>query len=344
MTSAIDGRYSRSEAYAGIGAVGQAAIGRARLALVGVGAVGTVAAEIAVRAGFSSVMLIDRDVVEESNLQRQFLFDEEDARSALPKAEAAAANLSRMNSAVAIRPIVADLDFRNAETVLAGHDVVLDGSDNFETRLLVSDAGKKFGFPTIYAACVGAEGLVAVTTPDPAWPCLRCYLGALPAGGTGPTCETAGVVPSLPPLIASLAMSEALRIAVGKGPSRGVLTLSLWEGDVSPVRAFASANPSVMCDVCAGRRYPSIEGEGASEVARMCGRNSVQVTSNGGRPDLDEIERRWARLGAVQRSAHVLSVPVEGVTLTLFSDGRCVVRGTDDLARARNLHAKYVGG
>ena len=338
-------RYSRSEAFKGIGPAGQERIGRSSIAFVGVGAVGTVAAEIAVRSGFGRVSLIDRDVVDLSNLQRQFLFDEEDARSGAPKAEAAAAKLARMNSGVAIRPFVTDLEGPNAEELLAGHEILFDGADNFETRLLVSDAGKRFGIPSIYAACVGAEGLVAVSTPDPTCPCLRCYLGALPAGGTGPTCETDGVVPALPPLVASLAMSEALRLAVGRAPSRGVLTLSVWEGDVSPVRAFASAKPTVLCDVCAGRRYPALEGEGASEAVRLCGRNSVQVAARGRqKPDLESIARAWSRLGSVQRSPHVLSVPVEGVTLTLFSDGRCVVRGTDDLVRARDLYSKYVAG
>jgi adenylyltransferase/sulfurtransferase len=343
MSDSGSRRYARSESFAGIGPAGQRRIRRAGVALVGVGAVGTVAAEIAVRSGFGRVSLIDRDVVDESNLQRQFLFDEDDARAVSPKAEAAAAKLSRMNSEVALRPVVADLDFRNAEAILAGHDVIVDGSDNFETRFLVSDAGKRFGIPTIYAACVGSEGLVAASTPDPACPCLRCFLGALPPGGTGPTCETAGVVPALPPLVASLAMSEALRLAAGKPASRGVLTLSVWEGDVSPVRAFASAKPTVLCDVCAGRRYPALEGEGASEAVKLCGRNSVQVTSRGRpRPDLDRIAQAWSRLGSLQRSEHVLSVPVEGVTLTLFSDGRCVVRGTDDFARARDLYSRYV--
>lgn len=338
-------RYSRSEAFQGIGPAGQERIGRSSIVFVGVGAVGTVAAEIAVRSGFGRVSLIDRDVVDESNLQRQFLFDEEDARSGAPKAEAAAAKLARMNSAVAIRTFVTDLESRNAEELLAGHEILFDGADNFETRLLVSDAGKRFGIPSIYAACVGAEGLVAVSTPDPACPCLRCYLGALPAGGTGPTCETDGVVPALPPLVASLAMSEALRLASGRAPSRGVLTLSVWEGDVSPVRAFASAKPTVLCDVCAGRRYPALEGEGASEAVRLCGRNSVQVAARGRpRPDLESIARAWSRFGSVQRSPHVVSVPVEDVTLTLFSDGRCVVRGTDDLVRARDLYSKYVAG
>jgi molybdopterin/thiamine biosynthesis adenylyltransferase len=337
-------RYSRSLLFPGIGPEGQRRIGSRRLAIVGVGAVGSAAAEIAVRAGFGEVMLVDRDVVEESNLQRQFLFDEEDARLVRPKAEAAAEKLSRMNSEVRVRPVVEDLSFENAEAILFGQDIVVDGCDNFETRLLVSDAGKKMGIPTIYAACVGSDGLVAVTTPDRACPCLRCYLGALPPAGTSPTCDTAGVVPSLPPLVASIAMSESLRLAVGRPPSRGVLTLSVWAENISPVRAFAAATPSALCDVCAGRRYPALEGEGASETVKLCGRASVQVkTLSRERPDFDRLERSLSRFGRVQRSSNVLSAPVEDVTLTLFSDGRCVVRGTGDPERAKSLYRKYVG-
>ena len=337
-------RYSRSLLFPGIGEEGQRRIGSRRLVIVGVGAVGSVAAEIAVRSGFGEVTLLDRDIVEESNLQRQFLFDEEDARDLRPKAEAAAAKLCRMNSAVRLSPVVEDLNFGNVETLLSGQDVVLDGCDNFETRFLVSDAGKKMGIPTIYAACVGSDGLVAVTLPERESPCLRCYLGALPPAGTGPTCDTAGVVPSLPPLVAALAMSEALRLAAGHAPSRGVLTLSVWAENISPVRAFAAATPSALCDVCARRRYPALEGEGASETVKLCGRSSVQVkTATRERPDFDRLEKSLSRFGKVQRTASVLSAPVEDVTLTLFSDGRCVVRGTDDPDRARSLYRKYVG-
>lgn len=337
-------RYSRSVLFPGIGPAGQGRIRSCRLAIVGVGAVGTVAAEIAVRAGFGSVTLIDRDIVESSNLQRQFLFDEEDARGGSPKAECAAAKLSRINAEVALAPVIEDLCFENAERLLAPHEVILDGCDNFETRFLVSDAGKKLGIPTIFAAAVASEGLVAVTLPDRGSPCLRCYLGALPPAGAGATCETAGVVPSLPPLVASLAMGEALRLAVGHPPSRGVLTLSVWATNVAPVRAFAAAAPSETCEVCAGRRYPALEGEGASELVKLCGRRSIQVrTSSRERPDFDRIEKALSQFGPVQRSLHVLSAPVEDVVLTLFSDGRCVVRGTEDPARARSLYRKYVG-
>jgi adenylyltransferase/sulfurtransferase len=338
-----DARHSRSELFAGIGPEGQSRIAATSLAIVGVGAVGSVAAEIAVRAGFGRVSLIDRDVVEESNLQRQFLFDEEDARAGLPKADAAARRLARIDGRTTLEPVVADLSFRNVD-LLSGHDVVIDGCDNFETRLLVSDFGKKNAVPTVYAGAVGAQGLVAVSMPAPDWPCLRCYLGALPPAGSSPTCDTEGIVPSLPGVVASLAAGEVLRIAVGKKPSRGVLTFSVWEGDVRPVRAFARASPSAICDACHGRRYPALEGEGASEVLRLCGRNAVQISAaTREAPDFDRLERVLSPHFRVQRSAHVLSFAAEGTILTLFSDGRCVVRGTEDFDRARSLYARYVG-
>jgi adenylyltransferase/sulfurtransferase len=338
-----DTRHSRSELFAGIGPEGQRRIAATSLAIVGVGAVGSVAAEIAVRSGFGRLTLIDRDVVEESNLQRQFLFDEEDARAGLPKAEAAARRLSRIDGRTALEPVVTDLSFRNVD-LLAGHDIIIDGCDNFETRLLVSDFGKNRAVPTVYAGAVGAQGLVAVSMPAPDWPCLRCYLGALPPAGSSPTCDTEGIVPSLPGVVASLAAGEALRIAVGKKPSRGVLAFSVWEGDVRPVRAFAKASPSVNCDACHGRRYPALEGEGASEVLRLCGRNAVQISAaTREAPDFDRLERVLSPNFRVQRSEHVLSFPAEGTILTLFSDGRCVVRGTEDFDRARSLYARYVG-
>jgi molybdopterin-synthase adenylyltransferase len=337
-------RYSRSEVFPGIGPEGQKRLGGARLAIVGVGAIGTVAAEIAVRAGFGHVTLFDRDVVDESNLQRQFLFEEEDARRGRPKAEAAAERLRACNSTVSIRAVVEDLAADNAVARLSGHDLLLDGSDNFETRFLVSDTGRKLAVPSIYAACVGSEGIVAVTRAQEGAPCLRCYLGALPRAGSGPTCDTAGVVPALPPLVASLAMAEALRLGVGQPPSRGVLTLTVWEGDIRPVRAFARARPSPECPVCAGNRYPALEGAESPEAVALCGRASVQVKPpRRERPDFDLLERALSRLGPVQRGENVLSAEVEDVTLTVFSDGRCVVRGTADLDRARRLCLKYVG-
>jgi adenylyltransferase/sulfurtransferase len=336
-------RYARSILFGGIGERGQERIGRFSLAFVGAGAVGAAAAEAALRAGFGRLTIIDRDVVEPSNLARQGLFDAEDAERIRPKAEAAAARLAEIDPSIPVRGVVEDLSPSNARELLSGHDLVFDASDNFETRLLVSDAARSFGRPSVYAACVGAEGRVALLRPGA--PCLRCYLEALPPPGSGPTCDTVGVVPTLPPLVASLAMTEVLRAAVGQEPSPGMLTLSVWEGGFAARRLFTSARPSAACPVCRERRYPALEGEGASELVKLCGRQSVQVRPAGRvRPDFDALERRLAPLGRVRKSPQLLNADVEDVSLTIFPDGRCVVRGTSDPRRARSLYDRYVGG
>ena len=337
------GRHSRSVLFPGIGAHGQRRISAFSVAIVGVGAVGAAAAELAARAGVGRLTLVDRDVVEESNLSRQLLFDAEDAERVAPKAAAAEARLRRIAPDVDSRGVVADLDSANARDILAGHDLVLDGSDNFETRLLVSDAARALGLPSIYAACVGQEGLVAVSLPG-ATPCLRCYLEALPPAGSGPTCDTAGIVPTLPPIVAAIAVTEALKFATGAAPSRGVLSLRVWDGGFRSSRSFERAAPGASCPVCSGNRFPALETEGAAEIVKLCGRRSVQVAPSGReRPDLALLEERLARVGRVRRSPELLNADVEDVALTIFSDGRCVVRGTEDPVRARRLYDRYVG-
>jgi adenylyltransferase/sulfurtransferase len=337
-------RHSRSVLFEGIGVEGQARIGRFSIAFVGVGAVGAAAAEMAVRAGFGRITVIDRDVVEPSNLARQFLFDADDAASVAPKAGAAAARLAEIAPEVPVHPVVADLDHRNAVALLEGHDLVFDASDNFETRLLVSDAARSLGVASVYAACVGDEGRVAVSLPGRT-PCLRCYLEALPPAGSGPTCDTAGVVPTLPPLVASLAMTEVVRLAAGRVPERGLLTLTVWSGGFRSRRLFEEARPSAACSACAGKRFPALEGEGAAEMVKLCGRQSVQITPPGrARPDFELLEKRLGPLGRVRRSPQLLNADIEDLSLTVFPDGRCVVRGTDDLARARVYYDRYIGG
>ncbi len=336
------GRHSRSRLFSGIGAQGQDRIRRSSIAIVGVGAIGAAAAEMAVRSGIGRLTLIDRDVVELSNLSRQFLFDERDAAEVAPKAAAATRRLKAIDSGVDVRGVVADLDFTNAEALLGGHDVIVDASDNFETRLLVSDAARSLRALSVYAACVEDEGLVAVTVPGA--PCLRCYLEALPPAGSGPTCDTVGVVPTLPPTVAGIAMTEALRALAGAETSRGVLSLRAWDGAWRARRLFESAAPSAFCPVCSEGRFPALEGEGASEVVKLCGRRSVQVApASRERPDLAGLERRLAGVGQVRRSEHLLSADVEDVSLTVFADGRCVVRGTGDPLRARSLYERYIG-
>ena len=336
------GRHSRSVLFPGIGEEGQEKIGRFSIAIVGVGAVGAAAAELAARAGVQRLTLVDRDVVEESNLSRQLLYDAADAERVAPKAEAAEKRLREIAPDVESRGVVADLDAGNAREILGGHDLMIDGSDNFETRLLVSDASRALRRPSIYAACVGDEGLVAVSVPA-ATPCLRCYLEALPPPGSGPTCDTAGIVPTLPPLVAAVAVTEALRVATGAGASRGVLTLRVWEQGFRSSRSFERATSSTSCPVCSGLRFPALE-ESPSETVRLCGRRSVQVARAGPiRADFDALEERLARVARVRRSPQLLNPDVEDVALTNFSDGRCVVRGTDDAARARRLYDRYVG-
>jgi adenylyltransferase/sulfurtransferase len=338
-----EGRHSRSVLFPGIGPQGQEKIGRFSLAIVGVGAVGAAAAEMAARAGVGHLTLVDRDVVEESNLSRQLLFDADDAARVVPKASAAEERLRKIAPEVATRGVVTDLTPGNARELLADHDLVLDGSDNFETRLLVSDAARALGLASIYAACVGEEGLIAVSVPGRT-PCLRCYLEALPPAGSAPTCDTAGIVPTLPPLVASVAVTEALRFAVGAETSRGVLSLRVWDGGLRASHAFEDARPSPSCPVCANGRFPALEGEGAAELVKLCGRRSVQVAPSGRvRPDFDVLEERLARVARVRRSAQLLNADLDEVSLTIFSDGRCVVRGTEDLARARRIYDSYVG-
>jgi adenylyltransferase/sulfurtransferase len=337
------GRYSRSILFPGIGKEGQERIRAFSIVFVGAGAVGAAAAEAAARAGVGRITIVDRDIVEESNLARQFLFDAEDAARGAPKAAAAAERLLEITPDLAVAGVVADLDRGNALEILGGHGLVFDGSDNFETRLLVSDAARALGLPSVYAACVGEEGLVAVSVPGQT-PCLRCYLEALPPAGSGPTCDTVGVVPTLPMLVASAGLTEALRLAVGRPGSRGVFSVTVWEGELATRRLFENVLPSAACPVCAGDRFPALEGEGVSEVVKLCGRNSVQISpSDRERPDFDALESRLARVGRVRRSAQLLSAELEGVILTVFSDGRCVVRGTGDPALARALYERYVG-
>jgi molybdopterin-synthase adenylyltransferase len=336
-------RYSRSILFPGIGEAGQRRINSYSIVFVGVGAVGSAAAEIAARAGVGRMTVIDRDVVEDSNLSRQFLFDAEDAAKVASKAEAASRRLAAIAPGLEVTAQVVDLEHRNARQLLAGHDLVFDGSDNFETRLLASDAARALGVPSIYAACVGQEGVVAASIPGES-PCLRCYLEALPPAGSGPTCDTVGVVPTLPPLVASVGMTEALRLATGEKSSRGVILLSVWNAGFQSRRLFEQTRARSSCPVCAGTAFPALDGEGASEVVKLCGRRSVQVAPAGRqRPNFDALEARLARLGRIRRSEHLLSADIEDVSLTIFSDGRCVVRGTGDLARARGLYDRYVG-
>lgn len=339
-----DERHSRQVLFAPIGERGQARLAGARVAVVGCGALGSVAAELLVRAGVRSLTLVDRDVVELSNLQRQSLFTEDDARNAREKAIAAAAALRSIDSLAEVRAVVQDLTPLNAERLLAEHDLVLDGTDNFATRFVINDVAWKTGTPWIYGAAVGDEGAFAAFRPGQT-PCLRCFLELLPAPGTTPTCDTSGVLGPLTHLVASLQVSEALRLLTGHAPMRGIGVVSLWGAAGPSVRAtLASAAAWAECPTCSRREFPALAGEGAEFARTLCGRNSVQLVPERPRTfDLDAIGERLAARGVVTRGAESLTADFGETAITLFKDGRAIVKGTLDPGRARSLFAQLVG-
>lgn len=339
-----ESRYSRQVLFAPIGASGQAKLAAARVAVVGCGALGSVAAELLVRAGVLRLTLVDRDVVELSNLQRQALFTEDDARNAREKAVAAAAALVAIDSRAEVRAVVEDLSPLNAERLLSGHDLFIDGTDNFATRFVVNDVAWKTRTPWIYGAAVGCEGAFATFRPEKT-PCLRCFLELLPPPGTTPTCDTSGVIGPLTHVVASLEVSEALELLTGNETTKGVCVVSLWGAAGPSVRAtLASAEPWAACPTCARREFPALAGEGADFARTLCGRNSVQLVPERPRAfDLDAIGARLSARGAVTRGAESLTADFGETAITLFADGRAIVKGTLDPGRARSLFAQLVG-
>ena len=291
------GRYSRQELFAPIGPEGQARLRRARVAVVGCGALGSALAEMMARAGVGALTVIDRDYVEESNLQRQSLFDEDDAARGLPKAVAAAARLREINSEVAVRGVVADLAADNAAELLEGADLVLDGTDNFETRFLLNDVCLREGIPWVYGACVGAYGLALLVRPRIS-PCLRCVLEEMPGPG-GPTCDTVGVVAPVVHVVSGLQAAEALKLLAGRTEDLlpGVVSVDLWKGRFE-VMDLAGRAP--WCPACTEGRYDFLAAGTGTGSAVLCGRDAVQVRPpRGTRVDLPALAGRLSASGDV---------------------------------------------
>jgi adenylyltransferase/sulfurtransferase len=337
-------RYSRQVLFAPIGARGQEALGRSRVLLVGCGALGSVLAEILVRAGVGRLTLADRDYVDESNLQRQSLYTEEDASEAQPKAAAAARRLRAVNSRVALDARVADVGPANIEALAAGQDLILDGTDNFETRYLLNDASLRWGVPWVYGACVGGYGLAAAFVPGRT-SCLRCVLRELPAPGSSPTCDTAGVIGPIVHLVAGLQAAEALKLLTGNRTSLSgrLVTVDVWENRVRALDISRNARDP-RCPACGLGRFEFLSAGHERQARLLCGRNAVQVPSGSPLPvDLAAIAERLRRLGAVRCNEHLLTARVDAFEIALFRDGRSIVRGTDDPAEARRVHAKLIG-
>jgi adenylyltransferase/sulfurtransferase len=293
------------------------------------------------RTGVGALTIVDRDFVEESNLQRQSLFDERDAALGLPKAVAAEERLRGLNSEVAVRGIVADVTADNAPALVEGASLVLDGTDNFETRFLLNDVCLRAGIPWIYGACVGAHGLVLVVRPR-VTPCLRCVLHERPEPGTGETCDTAGVIAPIVHLVASVQAAEALKLLAGREEALlpGLASFDIWTGFFEVVD-FRGQAPS--CPACTRGQYEYADAE-RRESAVLCGRDAVQLRPpQGTRVDLRALAVRLAAVGEVLANEHLVRFTGGGAQLVVFGDGRAIVKGVRDVPKARSIYARYVG-
>jgi adenylyltransferase/sulfurtransferase len=336
MDAAQRERYSRQILFPAIGEGGQERLLAAHAVIAGCGALGSFHAGALARAGVGKLTIIDRDYVEPSNLHRQFLFEEEDAEAGLPKAAAAARRIARINSSVEVQPAIADLTASNVEELLGRADVVLDGTDNFETRYLINDFAVSRGIPWIYGAAVAAYGLAMPVIPHRT-ACLRCVYPAPPTGAQ-PTCETAGVLSPIVSAVASLQVADALRIlATGEVHAR-ITTIDVWGGIV---RQMEGPERDPDCPCCAHREFPYLE-ERARPPVTFCGRNAVQVAGTGA-IDLAALATRLAPLGPVRANEFALRAQFSGYDVTVFADGRAIIKGTSDTGIARSLYARYIG-
>jgi molybdopterin-synthase adenylyltransferase len=331
-------RYSRQILFPAIGRVGQEKIGRASVAIAGCGALGSFQAEALARAGVGSLRLIDRDYVDVSNLQRQWLYSEQDATDETPKAVAAAKRLRELNRDVEIIPFVADLTPSNAEDLLAECDLILDGTDNFETRYLLNDISVKLGIPWIYGAAVGSYGVVMPLVPG-AGPCFCCVYPE-PPSGPQPTCDVNGVISAVTATVAARQTALALRLLVGWPDFRASIeTVDVWTGVSRKVDAPVR-DPA--CLVCGERQFQYLEGRRRVPVS-LCGRNAVQLHETARPLDLNELAERLRPLGDIRVNEFALRMLLPKYQLTFFPDGRAIVKGTTDVAVARSLYAKLIG-
>jgi molybdopterin-synthase adenylyltransferase len=348
-------RYSRQVLFAGIGAVGQQKLASAHVAVIGVGATGAASASLLARAGVGSLTLIDRDFVEPSNLQRQVLFDEADALESLPKAEAARRKIALFNSGVAVHAHIADLVPANIDELLGSADLILDATDNFETRYLINDYAVQHSRPWIYAAAIGAYAATMnilpkaaneIGAPDPAsetWAPTACLACIFPKPPTGPveTCDTSGILSTAVNFAASLQVTEAIKFLTGQPGlmRRSLLSFDLWTSERSEI---STNRPRPDCTVCGHRQFTYLAGEGRPHIT-LCGRNSVQIHEHHRPVDFAAMCDRLAPHGQVRFNELLLRFERPPHTLTLFSDGRAIIQGTTDITLARSLYARFIG-
>lgn len=338
-------RYRRQIRFAPLGEEGQRRLSASRVLVCGCGALGSVSADLLVRAGVGFVRLVDRDFLEADNLHRQVLFDETDVAEELPKAVAAARRLSKINSAVAIEPAVTDVTAANIRALADDVDLVVDGTDNFETRYLLNDYAVAKGKPWIFGGCVGAEGQVLAILPGET-PCLSCLVSEPPPAETQPTCETAGVIGPIVSVVASLQAAEALKILSGRrdAVNRRLTMVDVWRNELRTIGVSRLADDSG-CNTCGARNFPWLDGRRGVAAVSLCGRNAVQLShASPAGLKLTELAAKLRDVGRVTLNPYLLRCEVDHYHLTVFADGRTIVGGTADPAEARVVHARYVGG
>jgi len=337
-------RYSRQIKFPGIGEEGQRKLLASRVTLCGCGALGTVLANALVRAGVGNIRIIDRDFIETHNLQRQVLFDEQDVADNLPKAEAAVRKLRAINSTIRLEAVVTDIDHTNILDLVADADLILDGTDNFEVRYLINDAAIKLGKPWVYGGCLGSHGQVMVILPGET-PCLRCVIESAPPPGMAPTCESAGVLGPAINIVASYQAAEAFKILTGnrEAINRDLIYIDVWD-NIQKHFKVAKLKDTVDCPCCKQRNFEWLEGKMGSHTTSLCGRNAVQVAHRTPtRLNFDDLSKHLRELGEVSFNRFMLKFAAEGHEFTVFPDGRAIIKGTNDVDKARTLYAKYVG-
>ncbi len=336
------GRYSRQILFSGIGESGQSQLAQSHAVIIGCGALGAMQAEMLARAGVKNLRIIDRDFIEESNLQRQIMFAESDVADHLPKAIAAQNRIARINSDIEVDARVVDVNYTNVEELIHDADVVLDGTDNFETRYLLNDAAVKLGKPWIYGAAVGSNGVQMTIRPQQT-PCLRCVFPEAPAPGTSPTCDTVGVILPIIATIVSYQVTEALKILTGQiDKLHGkLLQFELWEHRVTQINLLPPASD---CPTCAHRNFEFLTPLAGQLALSLCGRNAVQISpASHTQLDLAQLAARLSNSGEVSYNRHLLKFAADGYEMTIFPDARGIIKGTDDLTLARSLYAKFIG-
>src|SRR6266496_2876424 len=336
-------RYSRQTLFRPIGKNGQERLGNSSVAIIGCGALGTVLANTLSRAGIGRLVIADRDYIELNNLQRQILFDEDDIARRLPKAVAAAEKLHRVNSTTKIEALVEDINADGIESLVQDVDLLLDATDNFETRYLLNDVCVKYARPWIYSGVIASYGVTMNIIPGET-ACLRCVFPEMPLPGTTPTCDTAGVLNGIVGVITGIASTEALKILLkSEKISRDLVSLDLWENAFDRIELPRQSD----CPACGEHHYEYLDSLTGTNSTILCGRNAVQVRANMGRNkvrlDFATLAERLHLVGTVNYNEFLLRCQIDGYDLTVFPDARAIIKGTDDEQVARSVYARYIG-